>query len=448
MKHILLLLLVLVGTQQGFAQEPFSSIKGTLEKKGISKICLFRTINGREDTIATTSPSADGTFGFLLKVPEAAFYTVGDKQKSYRLYLKPGDAATVLINDSLMTFVGGNTKENLALGKWQQFSQPLKKMTVYFYEGRSTYKEIFPELEKVEAKAKSFVKMNSSGNKIFDNLMNQVIRYDLDYYTLMGIYTPRVEHPNLDQYPMRVKRLIGTKDYDDDNVLKQPYGEKLLTLICTYLKVTGGSAYNSVDKQIAALGGNLSKGVLVVNVAKYFKSYKEFQEIEEKYGSLITNADLKGFMEKIRLSLIDYKEGTPAYNFTYADTSGRNVSLSDFKGKVVLVDVWATWCGPCKKELPSLNALEQEYEGKDVVFISVSTDSKKDLEKWKAFVKEHHLGGVQLFAGENSTLSKDYRINGIPRFMLFDKKGAIVTVDAPRPSNPDLKYLINNQLSK
>ncbi len=120
------------------------------------------------------------------------------------------------------------------------------------------------------------------------------------------------------------------------------------------------------------------------------------------------------------------------------------MSLTDFKGKVVLVDVWATWCGPCKAQIPHLEKLEKEYHGKDIVFISVSVDEKKD--KWLNMIKKDNLGGVQLWANGFSKICKDYSIKGIPRFMLFDKEGNIISVDAPRPSEPKLKELINKYL--
>ena len=118
------------------------------------------------------------------------------------------------------------------------------------------------------------------------------------------------------------------------------------------------------------------------------------------------------------------------------------VSLSDFHGKVVLVDVWATWCGPCRKEVPYLVKLEKEMEGKDVVFIGVSVDEKKDYQKWLDVLDQEGLAGEQLFAGGWAQIVKDYKIKGIHRFMVFDREGKVVTINAPRPSDPELKKLL------
>ena len=90
----------------------------------------------------------------------------------------------------------------------------------------------------------------------------------------------------------------------------------------------------------------------------------------------------------------ELKEGDQAPTFKYLDINGKEVSLSDLKGKYVYIDVWATWCGPCQYELPHLKELEKKMHGKKIVFVSISCD--KDKAAWEKMVKEQGLGGVQL----------------------------------------------------
>ena len=117
-------------------------------------------------------------------------------------------------------------------------------------------------------------------------------------------------------------------------------------------------------------------------------------------------------------------------------------------GKFVYIDVWATWCGWCKKEFPYLKDLEHEYHNKNIQFVSVSVDEAKDRQKWIDMVAKEKLGGIQLLAEGDwkSTIIKAYAIDGIPRFILIDPEGNIVEADAPRPSNPDLKKLLQQLL--
>jgi len=135
--------------------------------------------------------------------------------------------------------------------------------------------------------------------------------------------------------------------------------------------------------------------------------------------------------------------GQPSPKFTFPNINGKNVSLDDLKGNYVYVDVWATWCGPCKREIPFLKELEHEYENKNITFVGMSIDTQENKDKWQRMVVERDLKGVQVLADRDweSQFIKDYRITAIPRFILIDPKGNIVSHDAPRPSQPELKQL-------
>lgn len=132
---------------------------------------------------------------------------------------------------------------------------------------------------------------------------------------------------------------------------------------------------------------------------------------------------------------------TQSPNFDYENHAGGKTSLESLKGKYVYIDVWATWCGPCRAEIPSLKALEESMHGKNIEFVSISVDVQKDYEKWKSFVTEKSLGGTQLYADNNwnSDFIKAFGINSIPRFILIDPTGKVIDADALRPSSPKLK---------
>ncbi|MCG8578567.1 MAG: redoxin domain-containing protein [Bacteroidales bacterium] len=178
-------------------------------------------------------------------------------------------------------------------------------------------------------------------------------------------------------------------------------------------------------------------------------SGKFFNQVMATYGDFIVTDLQQKEIEAYESEILKFAEGANAFDFAYPDTKGKIHALSDYKGKLVLVDVWATWCAPCKAEIPHLEQLMKSYTGNDdIVFISVSIDKRREKEKWLAFIHEHHLGGIQLLADYafESDIIYDYEINGVPRFMLFNKEGKILTVNAPRPSNPQLKELIDEYL--
>ena len=133
--------------------------------------------------------------------------------------------------------------------------------------------------------------------------------------------------------------------------------------------------------------------------------------------------------------------GAPSPTFEYDNYKGGKTKLEDFRGKYVYIDVWATWCAPCRAEIPFLKKLEEKYHEKNIVFVSLSIDQVKDVEKWRKLIKDKELGGVQVFADKdwNSQFVKEYNITGIPRFILIDPNGNIVKADAPRPSSATIE---------
>lgn len=140
---------------------------------------------------------------------------------------------------------------------------------------------------------------------------------------------------------------------------------------------------------------------------------------------------------------------TVSPSFDYENHKGGKTKLEDFKGKYVYIDVWATWCGPCRAEIPFLKKTEELYHDKNIVFVSISIDVDKDHDKWKSFVSEKQLGGVQLFADKNwySDFMTSYGVTSIPRFILIDPNGKVVKGNASRPSSPELKEELDKLLN-
>ncbi len=111
-----------------------------------------------------------------------------------------------------------------------------------------------------------------------------------------------------------------------------------------------------------------------------------------------------------------------APDFMLQNLDGRNVRLADLKGKVVVVEFWATWCGPCQESIPGLERLFQSYGGKGLVVLGVSVD-EGDVNDIKAFVREKGITYTVLRA--NDDVVEKYHIRGIPATFIVNKDGAI-----------------------
>ncbi len=166
-------------------------------------------------------------------------------------------------------------------------------------------------------------------------------------------------------------------------------------------------------------------------------------------GYRFTQMDSKRILDELDSEIaITRMEGKPSPNFTFENHKGGTTSLTDFKGKYVYIDVWATWCGPCLKEIPHLKEIEEQYHDKNIVFVSLSIDKQADHDKWEQLVTKEALGGVQLIADKEweSDFTVSYNIKSIPRFILIDPKGNVVKADAPRPSEAALQNLLDKIL--
>ncbi len=193
----------------------------------------------------------------------------------------------------------------------------------------------------------------------------------------------------------------------------------------------------------SAIENQTIKNALIFDAVKYSitraDNLKEFYTAFKAAGS--TDEKNNAEIEKSYNALIKLAKGSPSPKFVnYENNAGGTTSLDDLKGKYVYIDVWATWCGPCKREIPFLKEVEKKYHDKNIEFLSISIDKKKDHQAWKDMVKEKELGGVQVFADSDweSQFVEDYLIKGIPKFILLDPQGNIVTANAPRPSDKKL----------
>ncbi|VXB34007.1 Thioredoxin [Flavobacterium sp. 9AF] len=142
--------------------------------------------------------------------------------------------------------------------------------------------------------------------------------------------------------------------------------------------------------------------------------------------------------------------GIASPTFNFENHKGGKTKLEDFKGKYVYIDIWATWCAPCRAEIPYLKKIEEKYHNDNIVFVSISVDTQKDYEKWKKFVTDKQLGGVQLFADNNwnSDFIKAFGVNAIPRFILIGPDGKVIFADAPRPSSDGLDSTLGEFFNK
>lgn len=118
------------------------------------------------------------------------------------------------------------------------------------------------------------------------------------------------------------------------------------------------------------------------------------------------------------------REGNPAPEFTFQNEKGKTINIKKLKGKIIVLDFWASWCGPCRKEIPNVKKVYAEYKDKGIQFLSVSIDAKK--EAWTKALKEEQMPWMQGWTPDaGKSVMNTYQFGGIPFIILIDKEGNI-----------------------
>lgn len=136
--------------------------------------------------------------------------------------------------------------------------------------------------------------------------------------------------------------------------------------------------------------------------------------------------------------------GKPAPDFKLKSISGDTVTLNQFKGKLVYLKFWASWCGDCIKQVVPQRKLEEELaNNSSIAFINISVD--ENLDDWKRSVERNKLIGYELISnnGNDSDIRENYGIHEIPRYIVVGKDGNTIDNNAPKPSEIDASYFLN-----
>jgi peroxiredoxin len=181
----------------------------------------------------------------------------------------------------------------------------------------------------------------------------------------------------------------------------------------------------------------LAAAIILVNLLKpsVTEGNKEITPVEAP-----TSEDIPG------VDLSQVKEGNPAPNFELTTLAGETVQLSDYKGKKVILNFWATWCPPCKAEMPHMQNFYEKNKGNDIEIIAVNlTSMDKGKTEIENFVKEYGLT-FDIPLDEEGTIGAQYQAFSIPTSYIIDSKG-IITKKIIGPMDEDMMKTLTNEIN-
>ena len=475
---VVLLLIVSLATGGCESEESLGSGEDTVRltftfsarRPATVEVGTLHSFTFQDSVMAELKPSAD-TMALALSFsePTLAYLAVGEK--SYPLYLSPGDDLKVSVSDtgdqSTITYAGVGSEVNGYLTRINQIKEELIQVNgKYVWEvGRNEFTERLDSMKHAYSDFhRSFTDTVALPEAISTSLKNrnrlmlvsQRENYDLVHYSDRSTTAA----------PNAYYRVPLDTTFLHHSLLKYEYAVALKFHLDLHV---GWPLYDSIQETAAnspdlpilmdkAIRSNqYPAGIQEFMLAKNVDDFLSGQGITPA-----TDTILNRFKKEYRASALvapledRYQRwlalapGRPAPEISGTTPAGQLLSLSDLRGKVVYVDVWATWCGPCLREFPHSQQLQQQFEGNDeVVFLYVSVDRKEDQEKWKNMIADQPLNGTHINSvpeGETS-MNEKYMINGIPRYMLIDQAGNIVDAEADRPSSGKVTEELQKLLS-
>lgn len=372
---------------------------------------------------------ANGNFDLVLPLEKPGYYQVGRNT----LYLTPGDELEVYLGTSQAqsTFKGKGMEANIYLKdrlfpKGGSFLAAGRNMAGTFEATKSLIDSLakirMKELKQLKNVSKDFRRLEEM--RIKGDIVNSYLSYP--FYaddTFEGCKSDEDALNVLKKYyasikgivdPM-LKELAASNEYLDVAVVRDVLLDACENTAFDFPKSLRLKELNEVLKK----GDDFDEALTLAK-------YNEFKAFAEGLQNKDFREAFLGRLER-RAKLM---EGRPAIDLDVMTADGKKGKLSDYKGKVMYVDFWATWCGPCMGEMPFFNELSTQYP--NIQFIGISVDESEKA--WKNRINNEDHGQVMELICHDSRTKTGWDITGIPRFLLIDENFNIISAEAPRPS--------------
>lgn len=404
------------------------------------------------------------SFSMELILEEPTYATFSHGREITKLYLEPGKAVTLSLDteefDESLHFEGSGSAANNFLAayflKFLDGNQAQEKMKSL----EPTAFRAYADAKKEEKKA--FLEAQKEGlSAEFMSWMTSKIDYEwgneLRKYPMLYAHYNKIKKPDLPKnyYSFGKELALDRKDLLSLDEYQQYMYHRINEL---YVEETSSmavppskTAYINGQYDFAAkhLGGEtlgffrhklLYEGMRYRGVEVYEQAYKRFLATTKV-------PEYRKSLEETYNQMAHLTAGNMAPAFTLPKLEGGELSMEELKGKVVYIDFWASWCGPCIGEMPSAKKVKEHFKDQsDLAFVYISLDDDED--SWRTMVEKQEIEGIHLLSkGWKSEAAEAYAIQGIPRYVLLNKKGQIIDAQMSRPSDANTITRIEEALA-
>lgn len=469
MKKLLIAATLILNTIAAFAGKNDISIKGTITNPLADSVTISYPDYGEnwlDFSMHVVNEKLDKNGNFLVTLPLPHNYTlvtIQNGEQATELYASPGDKLAFTVDasdfDNTVKYAGIGMKPAVAnfmakyvltYGLIDNFHSAAHKLNA---KEPAEFEKAITELVQREL---NFLVENSAGlPQSFIEFWNAYYEYSkynkMISYPLMHEVVKKKSY-DVGEIPMEnyeVAKRVPAK-FNDEFMYILPYRnyiddyyQSLLTIESKNKPATKENVpYTHQDKLLELsrqhMPANSEEYVFANHIHTYIRHapLARTEQLYSTFNSRYKDSKYAKYLsarieQKKRLSV-----GAPAIDFTVSDAEGNKVKLSELKGKVVYIDFWASWCGPCIAQFKHTKKIKEHFAGKDVVFVYVSIDENNDV--WLKAKEKHELTGLHTRVdGWKGKIAVDYGVNGIPAYFLVDREGKFATEDTPRPSNSE-----------
>lgn len=450
-------------------------ISGTADETGWLIIDRFGL--GVLDTLEFR-PSG-GNFTLQVDVAYGAEGTLQYKDKNLKLYCLPGKTTKLSFDADFLT---STAKFDGDLAGVNTFFKDIpsdlnQKTFLAWVDGQASSATNLDGLEMDLFRDRvAFVKAAEATQMSEDQLA--MLKRHFSYYYFLGMHrfsslrSASSDIPKATELPAIILEDLTKETMNRESDLWSPFYRELLLewirygCLREYDMMKFSSEYARFNAEFAFAKENLKGGNLnwvLAKLATTFTASVKPSDLRKLLAEIERNAATEGFVAQLKQKLGDRLTAEDAkvdvvqadrakkYNLSLRGVDGKDFSLDDLKGKVVYLDIWASWCGPCRQQFPHAKAMKEKLtkkEKKKVVFLYISIDNTETA--WKKAMDQYDLDGQHGFSpgGWGSDITKVFKVNSIPRYLLFNKKGELEDHNAPRPADPTtlekIKELIRN----
>ncbi len=426
--------------------------------------------DGEEEVTAAVDKKGYFRFSFALDRGREMNFHVGNEQT--RLYLFPGDSLHLTLNtkavDESVKYSGKNAGCSQYLAAYYlTFEDDAKKLTstevaaIYAVKKYTpqeylayTDKQMFQDLQYLESWKDRLPEAFYEEEKLVISYKWSDLK--LIYPSYKYMFTRNTDHPVMpESTPASYFSFLEEMNLHNDRAVHLQTYRNTVREALEFFSKTSLMTQSTPEEVFMAKWSDASR-IYRNKTLEYLRaellldgyenvSMKTMDDPTHEFLLQAENEELKRYVTERFNIARRLAPGQQAPHFSLQNEAGKTISLGDLKGKLIYLDFWASWCGPCIEQMPHAKKVKEAYAGKDILFVYISVDETEKA--WKKGIEKHNIEGIHLWAkGFRNETAQAYNVRGIPRYVLIGRDGTILNNKPPRPSSKQLPEVLDKAL--